>query len=150
MGEVDEAMFNALRRERRRGFTLIELLVVLVILGLLFGLVVPTTISYLSRAKSDVAKMQVQSLEQALDLFRLDTGRYPTQEEGLKALVARPANAAKWSGPYLKGGEVPGDPWGRSFLYELPSKRGLAYDLYTLGADGTRGGDGENADIYNK
>jgi general secretion pathway protein G len=144
------AIRRRLLRSCRRGFTLVELLVVLVILGLLFGLVVPRTIGYLSRAKSDVAKMQVQSLEQALDLFRLDVGRYPTQEEGLKALVARPANAAKWSGPYLKGGEVPPDPWNRPYLYEAPSKRGLGYDLYSLGADGARGGDGENADIFNK
>ncbi len=150
MGGVDEAMSNASQCVRQRGFTLIELLVVLVILGLLFGLVVPATIGYLSRAKSDVARMQVQNIEQALDLYRLDVGRYPTQEEGLKALVAKPANAAKWGGPYLKGAEPPPDPWGRPYFYEMPSKRGLAYDLYTLGADGARGGDGENADIYNK
>jgi general secretion pathway protein G len=143
-------MKHALRRKLQRGFTLVELLVVLVILGLLFGLVVPRTIGYLSRAKSDVAKIQVQNLEQALDLFRLDVGRYPTQEEGLRALVARPGNAPKWNGPYLKGGEPPADPWNKPFLYETPSKRGLGYDLYTLGADGARGGDGENADIFNK
>ncbi|MGQ0674475.1 MAG: type II secretion system major pseudopilin GspG [Rhodospirillales bacterium] len=147
---MSNAIRRRLRRPRQRGFTLVELLVVLVILGLLFGLVVPRTIGYLSRAKSDVAKMQVQNLEQALDLYRLDIGRYPTQEEGLKALVARPGNAPKWNGPYLKGGEVPADPWSRPFLYDMPSKRGLAYDLYTLGADGARGGDGENADVFNK
>jgi general secretion pathway protein G len=141
---------NARRRLLNRGFTLVELLVVLVILGLLVGLVVPQTIGYLSRAKSDVAKIQLQNLEQALDLFRLDVGRYPTQEEGLRVLIARPANAPKWNGPYLKGGELPADPWNKPFYYEIPSKRGLAYDLYTLGADGARGGDGENADILNK
>lgn len=137
-------------RRRQRGFTLVELLVVLVILGLLFGLVVPRTIDYLSRAKSDVAKMQVQNLEQALDLYRLDVGRYPTQDESLRALVNKPASAQRWNGPYVKGGELPQDPWGRAYLYEMPSKRGLAYDLYSLGADGARGGDGENADVYNK
>ena len=131
------------------GFTLVELLVVLVILALLFGLVVPRTIDYLGRAKSDVAKLQIQNLTQALDLFRLDVGRYPTQEEGLKALVQKPANAVKWSGPYVKGSEVPPDPWGKAYAYEVPSKRGLAYDLYSLGADGTRGGSGENADVFN-
>jgi len=143
---------NAIRwaeRARERGFTLIELLVVLVILALLFGLVVPRTIDYLGRAKSDVAKIQIQSLGQALDLFRLDVGRYPTQEEGLKALVAKPASAARWNGPYVKGGDLPQDPWGKPYAYELPSKRGLAYDLYSLGADGARGGDGENADQFN-
>lgn len=131
------------------GFTLVEMLVVLVILGLLFGLVVPRTIDYLGRAKSDVAKMQIQNFNQALDLYRLDVGRYPTQDEGLRALIGRPGTAARWNGPYLKGSEVPADPWGRSYLYEVPSKRGQAFDLYSLGADGARGGDGENADVYN-
>lgn len=136
-------------RRRARGFTLVELLVVLVILALLFGLVVPRTIDYLGRAKSDVAKLQIQTLGQALDLFHLDNGRYPTQEEGLKALVVRPTNAPRWKGPYLKAAEVPADPWGKPYVYELPGKRGLPYDLYSLGADGARGGSGENADIYN-
>lgn len=148
------SLAQALQRRRaaprlQDGFTLVELLVVLVILALLFGLVVPRTIDYLGRAKSDVAKIQIQNLAQALDLFRLDNGRYPTQDEGLKALVAKPANAPRWAGPYVKGNEVPADPWGKPYLYELPSKRGLAYDLYSLGADGTRGGDGENADVFN-
>lgn len=137
------------RRHREAGFTLVELLVVLVILGLLFGLVVPRTIDYLGRAKSDVAKMQIQSLSQALDLYRLDNGRYPTQEEGLKSLVTRPGNAARWNGPYVKGSEVPADPWGKPYVYEMPSKRGMAYDLYSLGSDGARGGSGENADVFN-
>lgn len=137
------------RRHREAGFTLVELLVVLVILGLLFGLVVPRTIDYLGRAKSDVAKMQIQSLSQALDLYRLDNGRYPTQEEGLKSLVTRPVNAARWNGPYVKGSEVPADPWGKPYVYEMPSKRGMAYDLYSLGSDGARGGSGENADVFN-
>jgi general secretion pathway protein G len=144
---------NVLVRDRLRrradGFTLVELLVVLVILALLFGLVVPRTIEYLGRAKSDVAKLQIQNLTQALDLYRLDNGRYPTQEEGLKALVQKPANAARWNGPYVKGNEVPPDPWGKPYAYEAPSKRGLAYDLYSLGADGARGGNGENADVFN-
>jgi len=134
---------------REAGFTLVELLVVLVILGLLFGLVVPRTIDYLGRAKSDVAKMQTQNLTQALDLYRLDNGRYPTQEEGLKSLVARPGNAARWNGPYVKGTEMPPDPWGKPYVYEMPSKRGMPYDLYSLGSDGARGGNGENADVFN-
>lgn len=134
---------------KEAGFTLVELLVVLVILGLLFGLVVPRTIDYLGRAKADVAKVQIQNLSQALDLYRLDNGRYPTQDEGLKALVARPANAARWNGPYVKGNEVPPDPWGKPYFYEVPSKRGMAYDLYSLGSDGARGGNGENADVFN-
>lgn len=134
---------------RAEGFTLVELLVVLVILALLFGLVVPRTIDYLGRAKSDVAKLQIQTLGQSLDLYHLDNGRYPTQEEGLKALIQRPTNAPRWKGPYLKSAEVPPDPWGKPYVYEFPGKRGLAYDLYSLGADGARGGNGENADIFN-
>ena len=137
------------RHRGEAGFTLVELLVVLVILGLLFGLVVPRTIDYLGRAKSDVTKVQIQNLSQALDLYRLDNGRYPTQEEGLMALVAKPANATRWNGPYGKGTEVPAEPGGKPDCYGVPSKRGMAYDLYSLGSDGARGGSGENADVFN-
>ena len=133
-------------RRTEAGFTLVELLVVLVILGLLFGLVVPRTIDYLGRAKSDVAKVQIQNLSQALDLYRLDNGRYPTQDEGLKALVLRPANAARWNGPYVKGTEVPADPWGKPYQYDYPGLKGEV-DVYSYGADGQPGGEGVDADI---
>jgi general secretion pathway protein G len=130
------------------GFSLIELLVVLAILGLLIGLVAPPIIRYFGRAKTDVAKVQIHDLESALDLYRLDLGRYPTQSEGLKALVEQPARVDRWQGPYLKQGSVPMDPWGHEYHYRIPGEHG-EYDLYSLGADDAPGGTGENQDVVN-
>lgn len=141
---------NPRQRRNQRGFTLLELLVVLAILGLLAGLVAPRVIEYFSRAKSDTARLQVENLSAALDLYRLDVGRYPTQTEGLAALMRRPAGVAQWGGPYLKGSEVPADPWGNAYNYRAPGRDGRAFDLYTLGADAAAGGEGENRDIYAK
>lgn len=139
------------RRERRqRGFTLVELLVVLVILSLLVGIVVPRAIGYLTKAKADVARIQIENLATGLDLFRLDVGRYPTKEESLQALVVRPSGVAAWRGPYVTGSKLPPDPWDRPYIYEIPGKSGGAYDLLSFGADGVRGGEGENADISAK
>ena len=133
------------RRKGEDGFTLIELLVVLVILGLLVGIAAPAAVRYLSKAKSDVAQIQLKGFVVALDMFRLDQGRYPTTEEGLTTLVKRPSGLAKWNGPFLEGGVVPADPWDRAYVYEARS--GASYTLATLGADGQRGGEGENADL---
>ena len=119
----------------------------LVILVLLVGIVVPRAIGYLSRSKADVAKIQLENFATSLDLFRLDVGRYPSQDEGLLALVARPSGLASWRGPYLTASKVPLDPWERPYIYEMPGKRGGPYDLLSLGADGVRGGEGENADV---
>jgi general secretion pathway protein G len=128
------------------GFTLIELLVVLAILALLAGLVGPRVLNQLGGAKSKTAAVQIADLDKALELFKLDVGRYPSTEEGLQALVTKPASvAAGWAGPYLKGG-VPNDPWGRPYLYKL---EGGAVLIQSLGADGAPGGDGENADLRN-
>lgn len=133
-------------RSRDDGFTLIELLVVLVILGLLAGVAAPPVLRYLGRAKTDTAKIQIQSLSNALDLYRLDVGRYPTQEEGLQALVARPGGAESWNGPYVKKQTSLTDPWGAPYLYRVPGQHG-DYDLYTLGADKAQGGAGEAQDV---
>ncbi len=138
-------------RRRRNGFTLLELLVVLVILGLLVGIAAPAAIRFLSKAKSDVARIQLQSLSTGLDMFNIDVGRYPTQDEGLAALLQRPAGVDRWKGPYLTGSEIPKDPWDRPYVYERASgSGGAAYRLLSLGADGVEGGEGENADIAAK
>ncbi|MGQ0544182.1 MAG: type II secretion system major pseudopilin GspG [Betaproteobacteria bacterium] len=131
--------------QRPAGFTLLELLVVIVIIGLLAGYVAPRYFSQVGRSEVQVARAQIDSLEKALDQYRLDMRRYPSAEEGLDALVARPASAASWHGPYLKKA-VPNDPWGRPFVYRVPGEKG-DFDLVSLGRDGRPGGAGDDADI---
>ena len=131
------------------GFTLVEILVVMVILGLLFGLVGPRVIDYLSRAKTDVARIQLENIATALDLYRLDVGRYPSQEEGLRALVEEPTGVKRWTGPYLKDRTMPLDPWDRDYLYAIPGSHDGSFDLSSLGSDGVEGGEDEAADITN-
>lgn len=128
------------------GYTLTELLVVLVILVLLIGLVAPRVIGYLSRAKSQTARIQVENFAGALDLFAFDAGRYPSESEGLLALVQKPDSAPVWAGPYLRKQELPKDPWGADYVYRVPGTNG-PFDLYSLGADGAEGGEGEDADV---
>jgi general secretion pathway protein G len=135
-------------KQRARGFTLIELLVVLVILGLLGSIVGPRVMKYLSKAKTDSARLQIQDFAATLDHYKLELGRYPTTDEGLKALVEQPSNAEGWNGPYLKKKEVPKDPWGNEYSYRFPGQHG-EFDLYSLGADNAEGGDGENKDVAN-
>jgi len=130
-----------------RGFTLIELLVVLAILTLLAGLVGPRVLGQLGGAKSKTAAVQIADIEKSLELFKLDVGRFPTREEGLQSLVAAPAAATGWNGPYIKG-SLPNDPWGKPYQY-APAEGGNV-DIRSLGADGAPGGEGENADIKNK
>jgi general secretion pathway protein G len=130
---------------KARGFTLLELLVVIVIIGLLAGYVAPRYFSQVGRSEIQVARVQIDSLEKALDQYRLDMRRYPSAEEGLDALVAKPATGAGWNGPYLKKA-VPSDPWGRPFVYRVPGEKG-DFELLSLGRDGKPGGAGDDADI---
>ncbi|AUB79943.1 type II secretion system major pseudopilin GspG [Candidatus Thiodictyon syntrophicum] len=132
--------------KRTAGFTLVELLVVLAILGLLAGLVGPQVMKFLGSSKTKTARLQIEDLSATMDLYRLETGRYPTGEEGLEALVKKPGNAANWNGPYLKKGDVPKDPWGFEYQYKFPGEHG-GVDIWTLGADNREGGEGENADV---
>jgi general secretion pathway protein G len=128
----------------KRGFTLVELIVVMVILGMLAALVAPKFFGKIGKGKQSAVKTQIELLGQALDTFRLDTGRYPTTGEGLEALLTDPG-VNNWDGPYLKKA-IPNDPWGRPYHFESPGNHG-DYDLYSLGADGSPGGEGENKDI---
>ena len=133
---------------RQAGFTLLELLVVMVILGLLVGYVAPKYFAQVGKSEVKTARAQIEALEKALDMYRLDTGHYPTTEQGLAALNARPQNEPRWSGPYLKK-EVPLDPWGKPYLYKTPGEKGNDFDLISLGKDGRPVGEGESADISN-
>ena len=117
------------------GFTLVEMLVVIPIIGLIMGLVGPRVLSYLSDSKVKTARIQIQGFSAALDLYYLDSGRYPSASEGLAALVQKPGGAAVWNGPYLKANSVPNDPWGRPYVYRVPGQHG-AYDIVSLGPDG--------------
>ena len=131
-----------------RGFTLLELMVVLLILAMLAAIATPQVIKHLRKAKLETAAVQIEALGASLDFYQLDLGRYPTQEEGLEALVERPANEKQWDGPYIKKSASLLDPWGEPYRYECPGKRG-EYDLYTLGADKKEGGEGEARDVGN-
>jgi general secretion pathway protein G len=131
-----------------RGFTLVEILVVITIIGLIMGLIGPRVLNYLTESKAKAARIQIESLGSALDLYFLDNGRYPNSAEGINALVQRPPSAQAWNGPYLKGGAVPVDPWGKPYLYRAPGQHG-AYDLSSYGADGQEGGTGAAADVTN-
>jgi general secretion pathway protein G len=133
-------------RTSERGFTLIEILVVITIIGLIMALVGPRVLNYLTEAKVKAAKIQIESLSSALDLFYLDTGRYPTGSEGLSALVQAPGNISGWNGPYLKGGVVPKDPWGNPYVFRSPGQHGT-YDIMSYGSDGQEGGTGNASDI---
>jgi general secretion pathway protein G len=130
----------------QRGFTLVEMLVVITIIGLIMGLVGPRVLNYLGESKVKTARIQIKSFESALNLFYLDAGRYPTTSEGLAALVKPAPGLTAWNGPYLNGGTVPNDPWGKPYVYRSPGERS-AWELMSYGADGQEGGTGTNADI---
>lgn len=130
-----------------KGFTLLELLVVMVIIGLLAGFVAPKYFSQVGKSEVKIAKAQIDALEKSLDQYRLDTGHYPINEQGMDALITKPTNEAKWSGPYLKKG-VPLDPWGNPYIYRIPGEKS-DFDLVSYGKDGQPGGEGEAMDITN-
>jgi len=138
------------KRWNERGFTLIELMVVIVILGILAGLIVPRIMGRPDEARQAKARIQLESLETALKLYKLDNGNYPTTEQGLQALVEAPAaeaQAKNWrQGGYLEKGKVPKDPWDNDFVYLSPGMHG-DYDLSSRGADGEPDGEGKNKDI---
>jgi len=136
------------RLRNRAGFTLIEIMVVIVILGLLAALVVPKLIGRTEEAKKTQTRVQIKSLQQALELFKLDNGFYPTTDQGLDALVRAP-EAGRIPKNYRKGGYIdrtPKDPWGNPYVYVSPGQHG-DYDISSYGADGVQGGEGEDADI---
>ncbi|WP_020395042.1 type II secretion system major pseudopilin GspG [Thiolinea disciformis] len=131
----------------QRGFSLMELMIVLVILGLIAGIVAPQAMKTLGKGKSQSAKVQIENISAALEMYRLEVGRYPTTAEGLKALVAAPSGARGWNGPYLKKG-LPIDPWNNEYQYKSSgASADEPYDVVSLGADAAVGGEGENADI---
>jgi general secretion pathway protein G len=128
------------------GFTLVEMLVVITIIGLIMGLIGPRVLNYLSESKVKAAKIQLQSFAGALDLFYLDAGRFPSTAEGLTALVKQTPGVSAWNGPYLRGGNVPNDPWNHGYLYRSPGEH-APYDIMSYGSDGQEGGSGVAADI---
>lgn len=130
------------RPRGEHGFTLLELMVVLAILGALAFVAAPPFLRYLAAGKMQAAKIQIASLGSALDLYAYEIGRYPSTAEGLKALLAKPANSTKWNGPYLQRTEMTLDPWGHPYQYRMPGRHG-AYDLYSLGPKGTDGGEND-------
>ena len=135
------------KQQKCSGFTLLELLVVIVIIGLLAGYVAPRYFAQVGRSEVQVARAQIDALEKALDQYRLDTNRYPSVEQGLDALMAKPDNENAWRGPYLKKA-VPMDPWGRPYVYRAPGQN-REFELVSYGRDGRPGGAGDDADIGN-
>jgi general secretion pathway protein G len=135
-----------LSRKRVSGMTLIEILVVLVLIGIVLGVVGGNFIGRGEKAKADAARIEIGQIGQALDLFKLEIGRYPTSQEGLQALITAPPGVNNWNGPYWKKSQLPKDPWTNEYKYAAPGQHG-AYDIVSLGADGKEGGDGPDKDI---
>ncbi len=138
---------NNIYRVRQVGFTLMELLIVFVILGLLAGLVGPALLGRGESAKVDTAKQQISMLSQTVKQYYVDNRGYPSTQEGLKALIEKPANAKNWRGPYLDPAKIPLDPWDKDYMYRAPGENGRPYEISSHGADGVAGGEGNNADI---
>jgi general secretion pathway protein G len=128
------------------GFTLLELLVVLGIIAMLAGLVGPQVMKHMAESKVKAAKVQIEDLAQTLDMYKLDVGSYPSSDQGLEALITSPDGADRWNGPYLRKNKVPLDPWNNEYKYASPGEHGK-FDLYSMGADGKEGGEGEDQDL---
>lgn len=137
-----------LTRQTQSGFTLLELLVVLGIIAMLAGIVGPQVMKHLGESKTKAAKVQVEDFSAALDMYKLDMGKYPTTEQGLQALIEAPEGSKRWNGPYLKKAKMPVDPWLNEYHYASPGAHGK-FDLFTYGADDKEGGEGEDQDITN-
>ena len=135
-------------RRAVRGMTLIEILVVLVLIGIVMGIVGGNFLGKGEKAKSDAAKIEINQIVQTLDPYKLETGRYPTTQEGLQALITAPSGVANWNGPYWKSGTIPKDPWGTEYKYTAPGAKG-PFDILSYGADAKEGGDGPNKDVTN-
>lgn len=133
-------------RQRMRGMTLIEILVVLTLIGIVMGIIGSNYLQKGDQAKVKAAKIEIDQIGQALDLYKLETGRYPTTQEGLQALVQAPAGVANWNGPYWKKGTLPKDPWGTEYKYTSPAAN-APYEIVSYGADQKEGGEGNNKDI---
>lgn len=136
------------KHAQQRGFTLLELLVVILIIGLLTGIVAPRFLGQITRSEVTAARAQIDAFDKALQAYRIDMGRFPTEGEGLRALTTAPGNEPRWRGPYLKDA-APLDPWGNAYQYRIPSTRGKDYDLSSMGRDRAAGGAGDDADITN-
>jgi general secretion pathway protein G len=147
--EMKESGRNKTSYQRTRlisGFTLIELLLVMVIIGLLAGFIVPKYMKKIGKSKQTATKAQIELISTALDLYRLDTGKYPSQDTGLQSLNTKPGDVQNWDGPYLKKEKIPKDPWGADYIYKHPGTHG-DYDIVSYGADGSEGGSGDDKDI---
>lgn len=143
---------NLIRKKRRNykaGATILEVLVVLAIIVLLASIVAPRVIRYLGSAKSDAGQLQITNLATAVQMFYIDTGRYPSEAEGLGALMTSPTGAAGWNGPYMDSANALTDPWTRDYIYAVPGTGSAAFSITSLGRDGSQGGEGEDVDLNN-